>query len=137
MSVQFTVWGIPAPQGSKSPWGTESNPNTRPWRAAVAAEAAIAMKDHMTLVGPIHLDVVFEFTRPKGHYGTGKNAHALKGSAPRFHTSKPDVDKLARAIGDALTGIVFRDDSQISRLTVAKLYNERAGASIFVQELGG
>jgi hypothetical protein len=35
--IRLTVIGIPAPQGSKTPWGSEANPRTRPWRATVAA----------------------------------------------------------------------------------------------------
>ena len=37
--IDFTIYGIPAPQGSKSPWGSEANPNTRPWRSAITYEA--------------------------------------------------------------------------------------------------
>jgi Holliday junction resolvase RusA-like endonuclease len=137
VSVQFTVPGLPAPQGSKTPWGTEANPRTRPWRAAVTAEAAEAMRTRgaSLFTGPVLLDVVFSFTRPKSHYGTGRNADRLKPGAPRFHASKPDADKLARAIGDSLTGVVFRDDSQIGRLTVSKVYGDTAGATVLVAPL--
>jgi Holliday junction resolvase RusA-like endonuclease len=31
----------------------------------------------------------------------------------QWHTGKPDVDNLAKALYDALKGIVWRDDSQI------------------------
>ena len=48
MVVAFTVLGEPAPQGSKvrNRYGgiRESNPRTRPYRQAVAAEAQIAME---------------------------------------------------------------------------------------------
>jgi Holliday junction resolvase RusA-like endonuclease len=133
VSLRFDVPGIPAPQGSKNAWGQEDNPRTKPWRAAVAARASEAMAGQPLLTGALQLDVVFEFPRPKSHYGTGGNSGRLKASAPRFHTARPDADKLTRAIGDALTGIVYRDDSQIARLNVAKLYAETASAGIFVQ----
>jgi Holliday junction resolvase RusA-like endonuclease len=38
--------------------------------------------------------------------------------------TRPDVLKLARAAEDALTGIVWRDDSQIVHETLAKVYGE-------------
>ncbi len=130
--LQFTVPGVPAPQGSKvrTKWGVrEDNPATRPWRTAVAWEATAAMRALTETVGepllpPYLLEVIFFFPRPKSHYGTGKKAGVLKDTAPVFHAGKPDVDKLVRAIGDSLTGIVVRDDSQIARVYAEKRYGE-------------
>jgi Holliday junction resolvase RusA-like endonuclease len=132
--IELVVYGVPAPQGSKAPYGGESNPRTKPWRAAVAAEAAEMMEWHASqasiyrhgFVGPVKVRATFFFPRPKSHYGTGKNATVLKDHAPVFHQSKPDGDKLARAIGDALTGIVFRDDSQIAVWRIEKRYGDTA-----------
>ena len=128
-SLEFTVIGIPAPQGSKSPWGTEANPNTRPWRATVAANAAQAAVEASNgdfgpvgLQGAVFLHVSFYFPRPKGHYRTGKRAGELKDNAPEHYAKKPDLDKLLRAIGDALTGTVLRDDAQIVYLAASKRY---------------
>jgi len=133
--IAFTVIGVSVPQGSKNPWGGEANPKTRPWRATVSAAAADAMQGAPLLDGPIELTVEFVFPRPKGHYGTGRNAAVLKASAPQYVTRAPDVDKLARAIGDALSGIVFRDDAQVADLYVRKVYGESAHAFIEVRAL--
>lgn len=135
MTLAFTVPGVPAPQGSKNPWGGEANARTRPWRAAVSAEAALHWGGRPLLGGPVEVAVQFAFPRPKAHYGTGRNANKLKDSAPEFVTKAPDLDKLARAIGDALTGIVYRDDAQIARLEVEKVYGHSAGAQIEVRAL--
>ncbi len=132
--VQFIVAGIPAPQGSKTPYGTEANPRTKPWRAAVAAEAALAMGDKEPLAGPISLTVGFWFPRPKSHYRTGKRDAELRDTAPLWHSGRPDTDKLLRAIGDALTGIVVRDDSQLARINAFKAYGA-AEAVVIVREL--
>lgn len=142
LSITFTVPGIAAPQGSKAPWGAESNPNTRPWRATVAAaarEAMVAKGEGWTslqhpLASPVSLVVRFTFPRPKSHYGTGRNANTLKDSAPNLHAVKPDLDKLLRAIGDAVTGIVVRDDSQISQVFATKEYGSPA-AVVTVSEI--
>jgi Holliday junction resolvase RusA-like endonuclease len=100
----------------------EDNPNTKPWRAAVASEAIDAMQGRPLLAGPLALEAVFYFPRPKSHYRSGAHAGELKPNAPTHHTSKPDADKLLRAVGDAITGIVCRDDSLLARVTSEKRY---------------
>ncbi len=125
--ISFTVAGVPAPQGSKvrTKWGVrEDNPATRPWRTAVAWEATAAMQGREPLAGALELVVVFTFPRPKSHYRTGRHAGELKPDAPRYCVTKPDTDKLLRAIGDAVTGICVRDDSQFVEITARKLYGQ-------------
>jgi Holliday junction resolvase RusA-like endonuclease len=53
------------------------------------------------------------------------------------HVKRPDVDKLARALLDPLTGIVWVDDSQVSFLTVNKVYawEKRPGVTVVVDQL--
>jgi Holliday junction resolvase RusA-like endonuclease len=120
--ISIAVAGTPASQGSKNPWGGEADTKLRPWRAAVAFEAKTAMNGRAPIVGPVSVDVVFVFSRPKAHYRTGRLAHLLRDDAPYWHDKKPDADKLARAVGDALSGIVFRDDAQIVEWSVRKIY---------------
>lgn len=65
------------------------------------------------LSGPLLIAVDSYFPRPKGHYGTGKNADKIKSSAPEFHAIKPDHDNLWKFYSDCMNKIVFLDDSQI------------------------
>lgn len=125
--IELIVHGIPAPQGSKTRtrWGMrEDNPNTKPWRAAVAAEAASVVNGQEPLTGPLELAALFYFPRPKSHYRTGKHADELKPNAPDYCATKPDADKLIRAAADAMSGIVYRDDSQLVRISARKLYGQ-------------
>jgi crossover junction endodeoxyribonuclease RusA len=145
-ALEFTVWGDPVPQGSKTfvnaggkPRARESNEKRlAPWRGWVASAGFDAMKGGDLLLGPLSLHVVFVLKRPKGHYGTGRNAGTVKPSAPAYVQTKPDADKLVRAIGDALTGIVYRDDSQLVVVHVEKHYGEPACAHVRIEpvELG-
>lgn len=41
-----------------------------------------------------------------------------------FHTQRPDLDNLIKAVTDALTGIVWVDDCQIDALTTAKKFTQ-------------
>ena len=89
------------------------------------AELRVAMhevKPEKIHLGPIQVTMIFWLPRPKGHYGTGKNAGKLKGSAPGRPITKPDVDKVQRAILDVGTGLWFKDDSQVVDARVMKQY---------------
>jgi Holliday junction resolvase RusA-like endonuclease len=141
--IAFTVLGVPVPQGSKrvvptrgGPRAIESNEKTlRPWRSAVSFEASEATAGLPVITGPVQLKVEFVFPRPKGHFGTGRNADSLKASAPTYVQTKPDLDKLVRAIGDAISGIAIRDDAQIAHVDVWKVYGEPARAAIEIAPL--
>jgi crossover junction endodeoxyribonuclease RusA len=150
--VEFTVLGLPQPQGSKTviqqkgrrPRMIEDNPQTGPWRSTVVAAAHAAMTHHgdegtsgylPPLEGPLRLRAVFVFPRPAGHYGSGRNAGRLKPSSPLYVRTRPDVDKLLRAVGDALTGVVFRDDAQLVIVQAEKHYGAPPCALVVVEEL--
>lgn len=93
------------------------------------------MEGEPILLGAVHVTAVFYFPRPKSHYRTGKNAHLLRDDAPSYKAGHPDLDKLQRAIGDSLTGIVVRDDKQIVAWTTVKLYGDQAGVELQVVAL--
>jgi len=134
MMIEIVVPGVPAPQGSKTRtrWGVrEDNPATKPWRNAVAGYALEAMSGQQPIAGPVRVEAVFTFPRPKGHYGSGRNAGQLKQSAPVHCDKAPDLDKLLRAIGDALTGVVLVDDSRIVEVAARKTYGT-PGARILI-----
>lgn len=140
--ISFFVPGVPAAQGSKKFMGVhggrgimiESSKAVTPWRAAVAK---LAPRPDELLTGPVLLVVNFTFPRPKSHYRTGYKAHLLRDNAPRFHHQRPDLEKLTRAICDALTNVIWRDDSQVAIQHVAKEWAASTpGAGIEVHELG-
>lgn len=84
---------------------------------------------------PLLLIITFVMPRIKGHYGSGKNAGVLKDAAPTFHTVKPDVTKLTRSTEDALTGILWGDDTDVAMQVVQKVYGDKPGAHIEVRQL--
>ena len=133
-ALHFTVPGVPVPQGSKMPWGGEANPHVKAWRETVARVAHEALPLG-PIFGPVGVEVVFIFPRPKGHFRSGKFADQLKPTAPDWHTSTPDLDKLQRALGDAMKGVVLTDDSQIAAWTVMKRYGSRPCAQVSVTQL--
>lgn len=142
-AIAFTVDGLPIPQGSKTVGHTTGGTSfvregnraaLMPWRSAISTRAREAMEGRAPFAGPVRLDVDFAFPRPKSHYRTGKRAGELKLSAPTWSTPRPDLDKLLRALGDALTGVVVRDDAQVVSVEASKRYGS-PGAWVSVVEL--
>jgi crossover junction endodeoxyribonuclease RusA len=154
-SIEIIILGTPAPQGSKHGFAVkrkgvytgrvaqvESSAKVKPWRMAVkyaALEALPSRDGSAILTGAIVLEVTFRLPRPKGHYGTGRNAGLLKPSAPWVPNVRPDLDKLLRSTFDALGEAgVWRDDAQVVSVYARKDYAtdyEPVGATIHVTSL--
>lgn len=121
MTLSFTVYGVAQPQGSakafmpkgaRFPVVTSDNPQLKGWRHLVAAEASRSLNGAgLNMHGPVSVDAHFYLPRPKA---LGKRA--------KPHITRPDADKLARGVLDALTGVIWRDDSQVESLVVTKQY---------------
>ena len=85
--------------------------------------------------GPVKVDLLFHMKRPKNHYCTDGS---LKWWAPMWHQTRPDADKLVRAVLDGLQPYVLKDDSQAASLKVNKCYvssGMEPGVMIEVREL--
>lgn len=126
--------GMPDPSDPSKPWRplscdcpimvntVEDNAaRLKPWREAIGYSARAAYKGDL-IDGLLDVRCVFYKPRPKGHYGTGRNADLLKDSAPAAPPTTPDSGKLARAVHDALTGVLWTDDSRIVDEVNAKRY---------------
>jgi Holliday junction resolvase RusA-like endonuclease len=138
----FMVLGAPVQQGDMVCYGQKgghrlNHANAKdldPWRAKVAAAAVKWVKNAPDggEVADEHqpLDVVLTWSleRPAGHWGTGRNADRLKPSAPAYPATGLDVDKLERAVFDALqqSGVI-RNDAQIIDPLARKRYARTRG----------
>ena len=71
---------------------------------------------------PIKATLYFYEKRPKSHYRTGKYFNLLKSSAPKYNTSKRDIDNFCKFVLDALNKKLYVDDSQIIVLIAKKSY---------------
>lgn len=127
--IRFEVGGVPQVQGNhrvnRSGYTYDTNRNLAPWREQIAWAAAAARCP--LLLGPVRLEVVFWLPVPK--------------SAPKRRRlepiKRPDCSKMLRAVEDALTGVAYKDDSQIVMVTAAKRYAyppDAVGATISVGE---
>lgn len=113
--ARLSVWvpGQPAAQGSKRHVGRgvliEQSKAVGPWRERVALTAH--QQHHgPPLQGPIAVRLGFVMHRPTS---------TPKRSTPPA-VKRPDLDKLIRAVFDALTGVVWLDDSQAVEVAASK-----------------
>lgn len=129
-TLSFTVYGLPAPQGSKRHVGggimVESSKKVAPWREDVklaALRALEACPDWDRVAPLVRLQVTFYLPRPRSHFRTGKFSDDLRDTAPIFAGKKPDLDKLLRSTGDALTTAgAYSDDSRVVTIWASKVY---------------
>jgi len=113
--------------------------------ARFRADLRTALADHpdggqWALVGgPVGVNILAVLPRPKGHYGTGRNAGAVKPSAPRAPVKPPDADKVARAVLDALVAAnMLLDDAQVVALGVRRVWaacTQPTGVQVDVEAL--
>ena len=137
MGLTFTVYGTPKPQGSMRAFRhrttgkvmvTTDNKQLKPWRQQVSETAMYARYEsgrcvELCKVYPVRIDLAFYFARPK----SAKKRIGM--------TVKPDLDKLQRAVFDAITGILIHDDAQITSVTARKHYGDPERVEITVEEL--
>lgn len=138
MPLTFTVFGVAQPKGSARafvPKGwtravvTADNPKNKGWQQLVAEQASKELAGRGQLLeGPVRLLVAFHLPRPK--------------SLPKkvlTHLKKPDLDKLVRAVKDALSKVIWLDDAQVVQLGASKTYanpGESPRAIITVIDIG-
>lgn len=146
--IAFFVAGIPQPKGSTKAFGfiarnkstgqalrnqrgapiirtvvTSDNPNVRPWAALVSDAARQATGRTPPIEGPVWLRLVFYLPPPKYVRERIERGMKKRGVVEvPAHVVKPDVDKLTRAIGDAVRGVLYNDDAQVVSIEAAKGY---------------
>lgn len=113
-STRFWVDGEPVSQGSmRSPKAgvvIHDSAKLKGWRDAIAWAAKESMYGQPMLDQPVDLTCTFIFSKPK------------KPHHPHYADTALDLDKLIRAVGDALQGVVVKNDARIVRVSSAKLW---------------
>jgi Holliday junction resolvase RusA-like endonuclease len=149
-AITFEVRGRPVPQGSKvarakvvveeaggilthraKAWPVEqAGARLKTWRELVgwsAVQALIALpgrslRPYYQADEPLLLKVHFRLKTPQK---PDRN----------YPTVTPDLDKLLRAVGDALQGVLYADDKQICGVFASKTWLREPGALIQVAKI--
>ena len=122
--LTFVAYGTPRPQGSAKAFVrgnrafiTSDNPKLKPYRHTLTQVALEELRRNVP-EGPlcsrgvgVEVSIVWHIAKPKS-----------KAKRVTHITTKPDTDKLARAVLDSLTGVGYEDDAQVVSLYARKLY---------------
>lgn len=141
--IRLRVYGTPIGQGSKRAIRNKHTGRIamvegrdrkaqeafKTWREGVARAAVEWRGEHHApvLEEPVAVTITFFIQKP-----------ASKQKFKWLPDVRPDWDKLARAVGDSLTGVIYADDSQVVVAAVGKRYavDEPPGCEIHVWPLG-
>lgn len=134
--ITIFVPGRPAPQGSKRYLGNgvsvESSKAVAPWRADIRSTLLEHLHDEEPMRGPVTVRLSFVMPRPANTPKTAPTPYAIK---------RPDVDKLVRAVLDAIGSAgVWQDDSQVVELFARKRLaevDEKPGCAIEIMSTVG
>ena len=113
--IEFFVEGNPVPKQSfkMGKYGGYQPKRVTDWQEQVAWCASVAYKGE-PLETPVSVRLIFR----------------------RKDKRRCDLDNLAKAVNDALEGIVFKNDEQIHHLTVYKFYKQdNPGVNITVEKM--
>lgn len=83
------------------------------------------------LEGRVSVDIKATFNIPKSTKKQDKEKMLENSISP---TKKPDIDNIVKIILDAMNKFAFKDDTQITKLTVEKIYGEEEKVFINIEE---
>lgn len=127
-SITFFVAGTPVTQGSKKAFVVkgravivdDADRELKSWREAVASEAR---RQSAFIDGPVAITCVFKLRKPA--------SRPRRDVVPQGRRN--DIDKLLRAVMDALTGVLFTDDGDVVNASVGKRWASPDGpAGVYV-----
>ena len=136
--VEFTVYGNPTAKGrpkfarrgnfvaAYTPKKTSDNAKI------ISGEAMVAMAGRKPLEGALGCVLSFYMPIPKS---TSKKDAAKMLSGEIHHIKKPDLDNAEKQVLDAMNGIVYLDDAQITWIASSKRYSDNPRTEILIEEV--
>jgi len=126
--AKFFVHGRAAPAGSKSAFRiggrtvvAPASKYSKPWMEVIHYRCLEEFDE--IILGAVFLVTEFVLQRPKAHHISSKRSNGLKAKfLDSDMLSVPDCTKLVRCVEDAMTGVVWKDDSQVIEQRNIKRY---------------
>ena len=104
---------------------------TLAYESEIARLAEMARGDWPVLATPMSLRVIAHHAIPAS-WPKRKQLQALNGEVI---PGKPDLDNVAKAVLDALNGVIYEDDKQVIRLVAEKRYSVEPRVEVYVHEV--
>jgi len=137
--ISFTVYGEPVAQGrarlttvNGRAWAYDPQ-KSRDWKDYVKLAAA-QYAPKVLIEGAIELEVTVYRPMPKSISGSRKKAERAEKGELRPIT-KPDTDNYIKGVKDALKGVIWKDDSQVTDEWTRKRYSARPRVEIRIVEV--
>ncbi|WP_247842573.1 RusA family crossover junction endodeoxyribonuclease [Pseudomonas sp. MWU12-3103b] len=107
---------------------------TKAYETLIGQHAATAMSGRDLIAGPVMVELKIIVSVAQS-WSKKKRAEALAGDVKP--TKKPDIDNVLKAICDGINGIVFKDDVQVTNVSMSKKFGETPGVMVRVVPLEG
>lgn len=124
--MRFWIPGKPIAQGrprfARSSGRAYDPAKSRGWKQFVAYRANFTPCEPFPKHVPLSMSITFHFLRPLS-------------SKKDFPTVRPDLTNLAKGVEDSLNGICYHDDSQLVRVTLTKIYSDKEGVDVCIEEM--
>lgn len=112
--------------------GSVYTPNkTKDYEFLIQQYFKMKYPNHQTLEGRLSIQIVAYLKIPKST--SNKKTHEMLENkiSP---TKKPDIDNIAKVVLDAMNKFVFKDDNQVSKVSVEKRFGNEEKVWIMVEE---
>lgn len=136
--LRFTVLGEPQGKGRARVGNIAGRARmftpakTVQYENLIALMAQDAMGGAEQFAGPVLLEVTMHCP-VRASWSKKKQAQALAGEM--YPTSKPDADNCLKAVCDALNGVAWKDDTQVTDVRMRKRFSETPRVEVIITPL--
>ena len=133
--VELIIPGNPCAKGRPrwSRHGTYTPEKTVAYETLIKELFVIKYPNFKPLERSLSLNMIAQFSVPKSA-SKKKRAEMLAGKIRP--SGRPDIDNIIKIFADALSGLAYRDDSQIATVSARKVYGETSQVWITISENG-
>ena len=105
------------------------------YRKAIRNMAIAQMRNQKAerIEGAVNMNIIYAFRRPKSL--SKKERNEIDGGKTVPKTTKPDIDNLTKAILDALNGIAWNDDAQVSEIKAKKIWSKQDQIEVKIMQI--
>lgn len=139
--LTITIPGQPQGKGRARAFKTKAGrighytpDKTRTYEGLIRTQALEAMNGAQPTQSPVSLVLDLQYQIPTSWPAWKQEAARSDDIAP---TVKPDADNVAKAVKDALNGVVWLDDCQVVAVTIIKRYSNYPAVGVSVNEMEG